>query len=108
VVTWALERARPADLLLHITDSHTEVWDLRRDEYRASAQVRGREALWARLEEYRAVVPGAGGCRLLYSVLGSKELLRPVAGPSDTRMFDLCGWDASHLRIVQAFLTGLF
>jgi hypothetical protein len=94
VVAWARESARPADLIIVMTDCHTDVTT--------------QESLWEELDWYRAKVPGAAGCKFVYCVLGSRGLARPVAREGDAGMLDICGWDPSHLRILQAFLAGRF
>ena len=91
VVARARVTARPADLVLVVTNCHTEV--------------RRQEELWRELDKYREEVEGAEACRFVYSVLGSRELPRPVAREGDLDILDICGWDHSFLPILQAFLT---
>ena len=94
VVTWARRTVRAADLVLVVTDCHTEV--------------RCQEELWEELAWYREEVEGAAACRFVYSVLGSRGVPRPVAREGDLDMLDICGWDHSYLPILQAFLTHKF
>jgi len=87
---WAREGNKKADLVICLTDSHSEV---------------NREELWTELEMYRNTV---GPVKFVYGCLSSKNLATPVANKSDPEMMDICGWGPSSVRIIQAFAKNCF
>lgn len=93
-VTWARQERKVADMVLVLTDSHTEVEDI--------------QGVRDGLEKYRNEIEGCKELKFVYSALGCKRLPRPIADPDDFLMLDVCGWNSTYLRILQAFLKGSF
>jgi len=94
VVNWARDQGKAADLVLMLTDSHTEV--------------ETKESFWKELDRYRRDVESCKETKFVYSVLGSKSLSNAVARENDCKMLDICGMDSNYLRILQAFLADCF
>ena len=90
VLSWAREASKKVDLVIYMTDSHSEV---------------EREQLWTEVEQYRNTVCPVKG---VYMALSSKSLFPPVANKTDPHMLDISGWGPDSTRIIQAFAKDSF
>jgi len=90
VLSWAREASKKVDLVIYMTDSHSEV---------------EREQLWTEVEQYRNTVCPV---KVVYMALSSKSLFPPVANKTDPHMLDISGWGPDSTRIIQAFAKDSF
>eukprot|EP00092_Neocalanus_flemingeri_P009403 GFUD01010117.1.p1 GENE.GFUD01010117.1~~GFUD01010117.1.p1 ORF type:complete len:531 (+),score=150.68 GFUD01010117.1:47-1639(+) len=90
LMSWAREGSKKADLVICMTDSHSEV---------------EREELWTELELYRNTVCHV---KFIYCALSSRSLFPSVANKSDPFMIDICGFGPDSTRIIQAFAKECF